>query len=404
MLEKMSSMELYFCISKLSGGGAEHVVFILANYFHSQGVACTIIVTNQSGKCANVAGLNPSVKLIFVEDEIESNRYTLYEKIAHGVCHLYEKFRLRAGDYWVKKSFFSLYRNHIERVRQILQQASSPVLISFLQPSVPISLIAAEGLDCPIILSERSDPARFFRTRYADFQMRHYYRYAPKIVFQTPDALKVYPEELHSKGVVIPNPVKDGLPERHTGPREKKIVNFCRLSAQKNISLLIEAFTIFHKKHPDYELEIIGDGELKDDVTRLIWASEAGERIKLIPHMDNVHAHVLKYTMFVSSSDWEGMSNSMLEAMAIGLPVICTDCPIGGASSIITDHENGLLVPVRQAEKLAAAMAEVADDNGLQTKLSENGAHIKESLSMAKICSLWENLICDLSGGQNADK
>ena len=111
--------------------------------------------------------------------------------------------------------------------------------------------------------------------------------------------------------------------------------------------------------------------------------------------MDNIHEHVLKYAMFVSSSDWEGMSNSMLEAMAIGLPTICTDCPIGGAASIITDHENGLLVPMKQAEKLAAAMSEVADDIGLQTKLSENGVRIKESLSMSKICSLWENLICN---------
>ena len=113
----MSSSEIFFCISKLSGGGAEHVVFILSDYFQSRGAACSIIVTNQCQKNANTAGLNPGVKLIFIEDEIEAAHFTLSEKIAHGVCRLYEKIHLKAGDYWVKKSFFSLYKNHIERVK-----------------------------------------------------------------------------------------------------------------------------------------------------------------------------------------------------------------------------------------------------------------------------------------------
>ena len=97
--------------------------------------------------------------------------------------------------------------------------------------------------------------------------------------------------------------------------------------------------------------------------------------------------------MFVSSSDYEGLSNSMLEAMAIGLPTVCTDCPVGGARMVIRDGENGLLVPVGDREALAAAMCRVADDRALAETLSQNGRTLREKLSIGVIADEWERLI-----------
>ena len=76
---------------------------------------------------------------------------------------------------------------------------------------------------------------------------------------------------------------------------------------------------------------------------------------------------------FVSSSDFEGMSNSMLEAMAIGLPTICTDCPSGGAREIIQHHENGILVPIKNIDALCSAMTEVADNPELMENTDWDG-------------------------------
>ena len=67
--------------------------------------------------------------------------------------------------------------------------------------------------------------------------------------------------------------------------------------------------------------------------------------------------------MFVSSSDFEGLSNSMLEAMAMGIPTICTDCPCGGAKMVIENGINGLLTPVGDKDELSAAMQQVADNS-----------------------------------------
>ena len=83
----------------------------------------------------------------------------------------------------------------------------------------------------------------------------------------------------------------------------------------------------------------------------------------------------------------------MLEAMAIGLPTICTVCPAGGARAIIKDHENGILVPVNDVQAMADAMKEVADNPELAEKLSINGTKIREDLSVDKIVNRWMELI-----------
>ena len=97
--------------------------------------------------------------------------------------------------------------------------------------------------------------------------------------------------------------------------------------------------------------------------------------------------------MYINSSDYEGMSNAMLEAMAIGMPCICTDCPIGGASSVIVDGENGLLVPVGDSEALCNAMIKVAENPDISMKLSKNASEIREELSLETISKKWMELL-----------
>ena len=97
--------------------------------------------------------------------------------------------------------------------------------------------------------------------------------------------------------------------------------------------------------------------------------------------------------MFVSSSDFEGMSNSMLEAMAMGIPTVCTDCPAGGARAIIKDHENGLLTPLGNTEALYRAMQEVAASSELANTLSRNAVGLRDELTVDKIVEQWEAII-----------
>ena len=89
--------------------------------------------------------------------------------------------------------------------------------------------------------------------------------------------------------------------------------------------------------------------------------------------------------MFVLSSDYEGISNSMIEALALGLPVISTDCPIGGSRAYIQDGVSGLLTGVGNRKELALAMCKVAENPAFAEKLSRNAIKVKETFSLVKI-------------------
>ena len=111
------------------------------------------------------------------------------------------------------------------------------------------------------------------------------------------------------------------------------------------------------------------------------------------PFNADVHRIIVKDAMYVNSSDYEGISNAMLEAMAVGMPVVCTDCPIGGAKATITDGENGLLVPIKDADALSNAILRVIEEDGLADKLSQNASKLRDELSLDKITDKWQQLL-----------
>jgi glycosyltransferase involved in cell wall biosynthesis len=158
---------------------------------------------------------------------------------------------------------------------------------------------------------------------------------------------------------------------------------------------MINAFMKFHKSHPDYTLEIYGNTVekaeeiLKQNYLKMISSINAEEFIKILPPRADVHSVINDCAMFVSSSDYEGLSNSMLEAMAIGLPCVCTDCLGGGAREMITDGENGLLVPMNNIDALTQAMCRMADDKDFSDKCSENAAKVRETHNVETIAAKW---------------
>lgn len=99
----------------------------------------------------------------------------------------------------------------------------------------------------------------------------------------------------------------------------------------------------------------------------------------------NVQKEIWDSAMFVLSSDYEGISNSMIEALAMGVPVISTDCPVGGSRTYIENNMNGILVPVGDKKALLEAMIKIVENPQFAKVLSANGAKIKEQYGLEKI-------------------
>ena len=243
------------------------------------------------------------------------------------------------------------------------------------------------------IYSLRNDPTKFFNSGLKKILRNLVYWDADKIVFQTPDARDYFCQKIREHGVLIPNPVKSGLPYWNEEKHRKEVVVACRLAKQKNLFMLLDAFRIVWEKRQDYKLSIYGEGELKEALVRYAEQLGISEAVKFHGFSSEIHKIMAGSAIYVSSSDYEGISNSMLEALAIGIPAICTDCPVGGARMYIRDGENGYLIPVGDADVMADRMLALMEDKKLGESFSKESVKIREELTDDRIFGMWKSLL-----------
>lgn len=389
--------EILLLIPRMAGGGAERVIGILADGFAKAGYDTTLMITNQ--KLCDMVGyeISGKVKVLSMLDMLapESHKATYWfmKQKTRVWGTITEILHRPVADKLAYETFLWQNHRHIECLREYLREHPKATMIAFLQPTVNVALLANAGLSNKLIISERADPARYKLNRYMPYFAEKWYPKADGIVFQSESAQSCFPQNIIEKSTVIYNPLNPRLPKPYLGQRRKTVVNFCRLTAQKNLPLLIDAFARFVEDYPEYQLEIWGEGEAEQEVRDYITNQAMGEKIILKPFDATLHTQIRDCAMFVSSSDYEGMSNSMLEALAIGLPTVCTDCPAGGARAIIRDHENGLLTPVGDSEALYRAMKEIAESPELAQTFSQNGAKIRDELSVDVIAQKWMHAV-----------
>lgn len=353
-------MKITLFISALSGGGAERVTCNLANYLSDFGHDVEILTM---GDTTAAEPLRDNVK---------------YSPL------LPNKERRNALVNNVKR---------ILRLRRYMKKQNVDAYIVMLPVTTELMLRFSHLTKAPIIVSERADPS----VRQKNIQSR-LNRLVPKasgFVFQTEDAKAWYAP--HLKGVaskIIPNAINPVfIRPKYEGEREKTIVGAGRLSEQKNFELLIRAFSRVADKFPDHKLVIYGKGGLLDSLKHLADELSVGNRVEFPGFANNMPEVLEKSGMFVLSSDYEGMPNALMEAMASGLPCVSTDCGGGGARFLIQNGENGLLVPQRDEEKMAEAMEKLLSDEALSAKLGENARKLQESLAPEKIYGEWEKFI-----------
>lgn len=292
-----------------------------------------------------------------------------------------------------QKGRLAKIRLRYTKLRRFVREEKPDVLIAFGRKANYRALTATLFMKQKVVVCVRTNPTGHYDLPADKLQIPILFRRAAGFVFQTAGQRDFFPPFVAKKSTIILNPVNPkyiGLPKPEK--REKEVVHSGRLVDFKNHPLLIRAFARVHEKHPDYVLKLYGsdsgDGT-KQIIERLVHQLRAQDYVKLMGGSDELEKLLPQAAVYAFSSDWEGLPNGVLEAMAMGLPVVATDCPCGGPATVIRNGENGLLVPIMDEDALTAAMLLLIEDRPFAERLGENAARIADIANGEAVFEQW---------------
>ena len=345
-------MKLTFVSSTLHAGGAERVISLLANSFCQKGYEVEIVCIN---KHLVFYPIDEKVKVWFAEDEVKSP--SILKKV-----------------FWL--------RNHIKNDRP-------DVVIAFMLEVYCVTLASLIGVSVPVISSERIDPHFFGRAK--GLLRWLLLRRTTHLVVQTVGIKDFYSAKLQSRTTIIPNPVTDKVFSLTPTLKQKRIIAVGRLAYQKNYPMMFRAFAKVHHDFPDWQLVVYGNGPQKEEIRGVIERLGMEGHIILAGKSDHVVEEMNKSSLFVMSSDYEGMSNALLEAVCVGLPVISTD--VSGARDLITEGVNGYIVPVGNERALTLALSSMLSSPEKMDEMGRQSKALAPRFREEQIVGQWEELI-----------
>ncbi len=308
-----------------------------------------------------------------------------------------ERFYLEQKDEG-KQSLLKRNVSRIKKLRKIVKENKPDVLISFLAEPNFRNILACRGLKTKTILSVRNDPNKEYGSKLTRFLAKSLFKKADGMVFQTEDARAWFPKKIQRKSIVLFNQVNPVFYEQKFSGERKHIVTVGRLMKQKNHELLIRAFAAIHKEIAD-DLCIYGEGELREPLQSLIDQLGVQDRVHLLGAKNEIEKEIAGARLFVLPSDHEGMPNVLLEAMALGLPCISTDCPCGGPRALIQDGENGWLTSVGNVEEMSKAIKEALSlSKEERDRVGKNASVTAEQFQPEKIFKQWEEYVLSVVG------
>lgn len=284
----------------------------------------------------------------------------------------------------------------IQRLKSFLKKEKIDIIIGFTKYPNFMASIAGKALKVPVIIAERGDPYVDYQSALLDKLFLKVISKAEGAVFQTVEAGKFYPQILQSRSAVVPNPIfLSEVPKiAPVENRNKTIISIGRLdNVQKRYDVMLDAFKLFSDVHGEYQLLIYGSGLDEEKIKEWITEKNLVDKVRLMGVSKCPTKDMATEGYFLITSDYEGISNSLLEAMAIGMPVVSTDSTPGGARMLIKDHVNGILVPVRDAKSVADALSELVENPDLAAKCGEEAKKVLVEFSKDRIFSMWYDFI-----------
>lgn len=357
-------------ISSMRKGGAERVVANLAQYFDEKGYHVVLVTTHKA--------------------EIE---YEIPEKVKRILSEP-DECELQSGRI---RNFWARFR----KLRRIWKEEKPDVIVSFIGKNNMMAILTSLGRGIPVAVSVRGEPGEEYYNGMLRFLARNLFRLADGVILQTKRCMDFFPRGVRKKAIILKNPVNPVFfREPYRGEREKTIVAVGRVDENKNHEMLIRAFAGIAEEFPDYRLIIYGDGDKRQDLIELTKELKLEERISLPGNIDNVADAIYKTRVFVLSSNTEGMPNTLIEAMILGLTVVSTDCPCGGPAELITHGVNGLLSPVRDEKSMKENLQYVLNNLHKADSMANEAAKTSDIYDVNKVYLEWENYINKMIAGK----
>ncbi|MBO7303959.1 MAG: glycosyltransferase [Clostridia bacterium] len=354
--------KILFISGHLTNGGAQRVVSVVTSSLAEKGYDVSLLLFTRSKA---EYPISPKVKIVSISENGED-----YQKVS-----LFQRARF---------------------IRKYLKQFKPDVAVGFLEGGYAL-YISSIGMRFKKIASTRIDPEVIMRAKGFRAKInRAWFRSADYIVVQTESQRKRLPQKLAKKSVTIENPISDKALsiEKSTYSSCKKIVMAGRLAKQKNYPMVFRAISTVKQKYPDIHVDIFGLGDEQENLAKQISEMHLNENITLRGWSTDTIGEMVKYDAFILSSNYEGLPNSLMEAMAVGLPCISTDCTTG-PSDLIKDGTNGFLVPVDDDKMLASRITELIEmDEDKRFKIGYSARkNLSDNYNSQVILKKWEDLI-----------
>lgn len=400
----MSQPSIAIFINALEKGGAQRVAANLTDHLYEAGWKVTLVT----------------------QYKLENEYVLLHEKeIPRVLSDITKQEESHVPGFYRPINF----RRRWKKLHDIWAEIKPDVILSFLGKNNIMTLSTAKDLGIPVAVAVRSDPAR----EYADPKLRKLalklFPTAAGVILQTQDGVNFFPEDIRRRSVVLPNPLNpEFMTEPFEGERDHRVVVVGRIDKNKHQSLVVTAFEKIADEIPeDYILEFYGDGSERENLSAEAARGKLCDRIFFRGVVSDVPQRIRKAGLFILSSDKEGMPNALIEAMALGIPCISTDCPCGGPKVLMktgataeekvepspNDHgdssqnyqdvslpedkgnltPNGILVPVGDADAMAEAMKKVINDPALAQKLGWNALRVRAVYSPEAAFAAWEKYL-----------
>ncbi|MBB6131910.1 glycosyltransferase involved in cell wall biosynthesis [Massilia aurea] len=365
-------MQLLIYIHSLENGGAERVVANLANYWASLGWAVTVVTVASQ------------VRDFYVLDAGVGRRCLDLAGQGGGLLAGVVRTARRA-----------------RALRRVLREVQPTVALSAMHTANVVLALAARGLPgVRTVGSEHNFPPKAPMGMVWETLRRHAYGHLHAVVALTHECSHWLERHSHARRVpVIPNPVVWPLsqhapqvsPATSCAPGRQILLGVGRLSEEKNFTTLIAIFARLAPLHPDWDLVILGEGAQRAALSAQVQAGGLGQRVFLPGSVGNVGDWYARASLYAMSSHFEGFPNTLVEAMAYGLPAVSFDCDTG-PRDIIRHGIDGVLVAPGDVEGMASALDTLMRDSRARARFARHAIDARERFSMEKISRMWETV------------